>query len=91
MEPPECVGDHKSPPISRSLAHLLESDIERVSNPEKMLNDEVINSYLSLLTMHFAGDKAVYLRTQFWTSYASNGYDQRFSGRFGNADKAIRF
>jgi hypothetical protein len=59
-----------------SSMNLTDSDIERVSSPEKMLNDEVINSYLSLLTMHFAADRAVHLPPQFWTSYASHGYDK---------------
>jgi hypothetical protein len=59
-----------------SSMNLTDSDIERVSSPEKMLNDEVINSYLSLLTMHSAADRAVHLPTQFWTSYASHGYDK---------------
>jgi sentrin-specific protease 2 (axin associating molecule) len=61
--------------VSRSLGFLTDSDIERVSRPEEMINDEAINSYLSLLTIHFEAEKAVYLRTQFWTSYARHGYD----------------
>jgi Ulp1 family protease len=61
--------------LTRSLAHLSDSDIERVASPEKMLNDEGINSYLSLLTLHFAADKAVHLPTFFWTSYALHGYN----------------
>jgi Ulp1 family protease len=51
--------------LTRSLANLTDSDIERVASPEKMLNDEVINSYLSLLTLHFAADRAVHLPTFF--------------------------
>jgi hypothetical protein len=60
---------------TRSLAHLTESDIERAASPEQMLNDEVINCYLSLLTLHFVSDKAVHVPTFFWTTYASHGYD----------------
>jgi Ulp1 family protease len=61
--------------LTRSLANLTDSDIVRVASLEKMLNDEGINSYLSLLTLHFTADRAVHLPTFFWTSYARHGYD----------------
>jgi Ulp1 family protease len=62
--------------VTRSLAHLTDSDIERVASPHNMLNDQVINTYLSLLTHHFEADRAVHLPTQFWTSYARHGYER---------------
>jgi hypothetical protein len=73
LAPPGPVLDAAK--LTRSLAHLSDSDIECVASPEKMLNDEGINSYLSLLTLHFATDKAVHLSTFFWTSYARHGYN----------------